>query len=106
MNSANLCKAKVEIYKFKDRETDYGVYADNLTYVYTTRADVRYESQQRQIDGGEVFFPITARFIVRSYVPVEDNSVIKYEGRYWRVISALPDKYYNNIVITADLINE
>lgn len=106
MDSAALRQAKIEIYKLVGRTTDYGIYADDLTYVYTTRAGYRYDNQQRIVENDEIYYPINITFYVRAYVPVENDSVIKWDNKYWRVISALKDKYYNNIVINAELINE
>lgn len=106
MDSASLRQAKIEIYKLKDRETNYGVYADDLTLVYTTRASTRFDTMSKSEANGEVSFPINRTFYVRSYVPVDYNCYIKYEDRFWEVVSVNKDVYYNNIVINTVLLNE
>ena len=106
MDSAALRQAKIELYRLKARASDYGIYKDNLELYYTTRAGLRYDNQSREVDNGEIYYPITITFYVRRYVNVENETIIKWNNQYWRVVSALPDQYYNNKVITAELVNE
>ena len=106
MDSAQLRMAKIELYRLKEGDSDYGMYKNDLELYYTTRASVSNDSQNRELDNGEIFYSTQVTFYVRHYVPVENETFIKWNNQYWRVISCLPDVYYNNKVITAELVNE
>lgn len=103
---AGLLKEKIEIYKPTVVTTDYG--NSKLTYslYYTTRANVQYNSGTRTRENDEVFYPNNKTFIVRHYVPVTEPMQIKFEDKFYRILSINADKYYNDKVIYTELVNE
>lgn len=106
MDSATLRQAKIELYRLGARSSDYGIYKDDMELYYTTRAGVRYNNQTRELDNGEIYYPINITFYVRRYVNVENETIIKWDDKLWRVISCLSNQYYNDKEITAELVNE
>lgn len=105
MKAGNL-KEEIEIWKYDVTTTEYGDTNKVWTKYYTTRANVRYDSGNRVNQNNEVFYPSTRTFIVRYYVPVKEPMRIKYDGKFWQIESIAPDKYYNDKVIIATMINE
>lgn len=114
----------IEVYNFKrgknafGEEVDYSPlsysYAtawtstDTTSYCtyYTTRAQVVYTGGARGVRNNEIQTPYTKNFIVRKYVPITDESWIKYEGKYYRVTSFDESKQYQEITVNSELVNE
>lgn len=88
-------------------KNEYG--HEDYTYepAFSTRAQVIYNSGDRQIENQEIFYPNTLTFKCRFYVPVEDLMRIKYKDLYYRILSI---DYVSNIrnqkTIIAELCNE
>lgn len=104
MNSA-LLKDPVDIYELVTTKTEYGTIQTSYELKYSTRAFVRFNSENMTVSEGEVWFPITRTFIVRSYVPVVETDQIEFEGKRYRILSINKNKYYNNQEINTTLIN-
>lgn len=103
---AGILKEKIEIYEPTIITTDYGNSKREYTLHYTTRANVQYNSGARVNENDEVFYPNNKTFIVRHYVPVTEPMRIKFEDKFYRIISINSDKYYNDKVIYTELVNE
>ena len=105
MKAGNL-KEKIEIYKPVATKTDFG--NNRITYElhYTTRCMVRHDSGNKEETNGEIFHSKNKMFIVRYYVPVQENMRIKYEGDFYSIQSIIPNKYYNNLEMYCTLVNE
>lgn len=103
---AGLLKEKIEIYSPDIITTEYGDSKVEYMLHYTTRANVQYNSGARVNENNEVFYPNNKTFIVRHYVPVEEPMRIKFENKFYRIISINSDKYYNDKVIYTELVNE
>lgn len=103
---AGLFNEKVEIYDFVKSKDDYGVITEEMDLVYTTRAKVGHVSGSRSVINSEITTPYVKNFVLRIYVPVNDDSWIKYEGKYYRVTSIDKNKELQQQVITGDLVEE
>ena len=82
---------------------------ESVSYVddFTTRAEVIYNSGNRDIQNQEVFYDTTLTFRVRYYCPVEETMRIKYQDKQYRIININPEKlYYNRKTIIAEIVNE
>lgn len=96
MNAA-LLKESIEIYEIPIEQTDYGNIKDGTpVFKYKTRAYAQFDSQARVVSEGEVFYPQDRTFIVRYYVPVEERDRIRWNNKWWRIVSINPNKYYND----------
>ena len=60
----------------------------------------------REIQNNEIFYDYSKTFIVRMYVDVLDTDRIKYDDKYYRVISIEPDLHLQQKTILAELVNE
>lgn len=103
---AGLLNEKIEIYSKEVTISESGSVKHNYELFYTTRANVRHNSGSQVDSNGEVFYPTNKTFIVRQYVPVKEPMRIKYDDKFYKIISINLDKTYNNKVIIAELINE
>lgn len=103
---AGLLKEKIEVYKPVTVTTDYGDSTTQYELFYTTRAHVMYNSGTRVNENSEIFYPTNRTFIVRHYVPVEEPMRIKFEDKYYQIISIDPNKYHNDREIYTRLVNE
>ncbi len=103
---AGTLKYIIELYKPTTYTTDFGDCDTHWDFYYKTHANVIYNSGTRTNENSEIFYPTTRTFIVRHYVPVEKTMRVKFGNDYFQIISVNPNKYYNNIEIIADLVNE
>ena len=103
---AGTLKEKIELYAPDVVTTEFGDSKINYELCYTTRAFVKYNSGSRVNENNEVFYPNSKTFIVRYYVPIAEPMRIKYEDKFYQVISVNKDQKYNNKVIDAELVNE
>lgn len=103
---AGLLKEKVYIYKPLVTKTDFGDTKVTYELSYTTRAGVLWNSGSRENENNEIFFAQNKTFIIRRYVPITEQCRIKYENKYYRVLSIEPNKKYHNLTVETTLINE
>ena len=103
---AGLLNEKIEIYSKAVTISESGSVKQNYELSYSTRASVRHNSGSQINSNGEVFYPTNKTFIVRMYVPVKEPMRIKYDNKFYKIISINIDKTFNNKVIIAELINE
>lgn len=106
MKAGRLREEKITIYNTPTQTSDYGLYLDisNLEFVCTTRASKQYTSMTRTVDNDAIVYPVNITFYVRHYVPVKEDNIIFWNNRYWRVLSVIPNKYYQDIEVGTELI--
>lgn len=97
---------KIEIWQPKQIKTDYGNKKIEWEHVCTTRAAVDYVSGARGLSGEEVFYPQSRTFLVRRYIPVTEPMRIRYKCQDFQITSINRNRKYQDILITADLVNE
>lgn len=105
MNAA-LLKHPIEIYALVTTKTAYGTINTEYKIKYNTKAHIQFGSEQQVVSEGEIFYPVTRTFIVRAYVPVTETDRIKWEGKWWKILSINQNIYYNDIEIITTLVNE
>lgn len=99
---AGLLNEKIEIYDFTMTKSIIGVVTSTINKVYETRAKVSHRGGSRTVINEEVVTPYQKTFVVRIYVPVTDTSWIKYNGKYYRVVSIDKDIAMQQQVILTD----
>lgn len=104
MNSATLRKP-IQIYRLETKTTEYGTIEAEYVLHYSTRANILFESQTQVNTNGEVFYPSTRMFIVRSYVDVVEQDRIRWDDKWWKITSINENEYYGNIEIRTTLVN-
>lgn len=103
---AGILKNQIGIYTPVITTTDYGNTKTEYELVTTTRANVRYNSGSRVVENDEIFYPHSKTFIVRHYVQVTEPMRIKYEDKFYRIISINFNQTYRDKEIIAELVNE
>lgn len=105
MNSA-LLKHPIEIHSLKTTKTQYGTIQTSYVKKYETRAHIIFNSENQVISEGEILYPINRTFVVRSYVPVIETDRIKWDNKWWKILSINKNDYYGNIEVITTLVNE
>jgi hypothetical protein len=105
MNSA-LLKDRIDIYELITETTKVGTVRQTYVFKYSARACVQFKGENQVVSEGEVFFPITTNFIVRSHVPVVETDRIYFDNKKWKILSIDKNKYYNDKNILCTLVNE
>lgn len=103
---AGLLTEAIEIYEPIITTTEYGNTKKTWGLFYKTRANVIYNSGSRIVENQEIFYPTNITFIVRKYVPVKEPMRIKFNDKYYQIISITPNKFYSNQEIYTQLVNE
>ena len=96
----------VTIYSPTTVKNRFGEAATEYTATITTRAAVEWASGTRTVENDEIVYPTTKRFQLRSYAPVTNTSQIEWQANRYRVITVEHRRAYNDIMVTAALINE
>ena len=96
----------VKIYKSIETENEYGEREISTQFVCRTRAKKEDTSGSRKNENNEIVYDHTKTFYVRSYIPIEDTSIIEFDGKNYRVITYDKRKENNDIRIVTELINE
>ncbi len=102
---SHLLKQSIDIYELTTNKTAYGTIQTSYELKYSTRAYVRFNSENMTVSEGEIFFPVNRTFIVRSYVPVVETDQIEFEGKRYKILSINKNKYYNDTEIQTVLLN-
>ena len=103
---AHLLKDPIDIYSLITEKTEYGTIQTKYEYKMHTRCFNRFNSENMTVSEGEVFYPISRTFIVRSYVPVVETDRIKWDEKWWRILSINKNKYHNNTEVQVTIVNE
>lgn len=85
---------------------EFGERVEEWRKIYDTRARVEYTGGSRQIEAGEMWNPYSKRFEVRSYVPVDEQCRVEWQGQLWRVLSVEHSRERNEIILNTELVNE
>lgn len=106
MARAGILQEVVDIYKAKTIISDYNAQETDYVKSYTTRANVRYDRGNRTNENGEVFYEYDKTFIVRYYVPITEFDYIKWNDKFYRVLSIDKDRLMQQQTIRAELVND
>jgi head-tail adaptor len=103
---AGILREKIEIWEPVTTTTSYGDQQTEYQFVREVRANVRYDSGSRTTENDEIFYTVYKTFIVRYYTDVVETMRIKFDNKFYRILSIEPNKYYNDKVIHTELVNE
>lgn len=106
MANAGLFKEQIQIYREVKVQNDFGELVSQLQLVYTTMAKVQHLSGTRTVINSEIQFPYHKNFVIRMYVPIQDDDQILYHGKYYRVTSIDPDPELWQKLVTTEIVNE
>ena len=106
MNSALLRQEKIDLYSPVLVGDGYGHYNTEWKYEKSVRAGVLNKSMNRVVDNGEVVYDKTTHLVVRSYVQIQEDWQIEWNGYKWQIISIVDNKYYLDKEIIVAKIEE
>lgn len=106
MARAGILQEIIDIYKAHTSISDYNAQDTDYIKSYTTRANVRYDHGNRIDENGEIFYEYDKTFIVRYYVPVTEFDFIKWNGKFYRVLSIDKDRLLQQQTIRVELVND
>ncbi len=78
---------------------------DGFVILAETRAKVEDMGGGRKESNNEIQYLYMKNFIVRSYVPVDDDDVVEFQNKDYRVLSVERRREHNDIKIKTELIN-
>lgn len=84
----------------------YGADSIRWDNIINTRAQVSYNSGQRQNQNNEIVHSYTITFTIRYYHNVNERMIIIWKGNKYRILSINRELYKQSITITTELINE
>ena len=106
MNSAYL-KYPISIYEITIITTDFGTVREGEPVLKcNTRAHILFNSENKVVSEGEIFYDTSRTFVVRAYIPVNERDRILYEGEWWNIISKNKNIYHNNIELLCTKKNQ
>lgn len=101
-----MLKETLEIWWNKEVTTEFGSKKITWEKLNTIRCGVKNNGGGRTIENNEIFYPYTKEFIVRYYHNIAETMRIKYNDKFYRILSIEPNVYYNDKIIIAEQINE
>lgn len=99
----------IDILRKKVTINDFGEHEQGYEKNYSTKAYVEYNGGGRTNDEMEMTYIYGVKFTVRSYVDVQDDDLIEYQHKQYRILSIedrSDDPVYNDKIITTTLVNE
>lgn len=84
----------------------YGANQTRWDDVTSTRAQVTFNSGQRQNQNNEIVHSYTITFTIRYYHKVDERMIIVWKGNRYRILSINRELYKQSITIITELINE
>lgn len=106
MRRAGLLNELIEIYTKTIVKDEYGQEVEELTLKQTTRAKLVHNNGNRSLENEEIVHNYNKTFTVRYYVDIDDYDVIKWNGKYYRVLDVEPNREYQQKVINTEKIND
>lgn len=97
------------IIEFEKRIVTSNVYNEQyVDYVKCSacRAQVIYNNGNRAIENNEMVVNYSPTFVIRQYHDINETMRIKFNGKYYRIISIVPNNKLQNKTILTELINE
>lgn len=96
----------IEIYEPELQVNEYGEQVQTYIKRKETRTEVIYNNGGRTTSNNEIVFNYTKTFKIRRYHTINETYQLKYEGKFYRILSIEDNRQFNSKIITAELINE
>lgn len=96
----------IDIYRDQGITNDYGERNEFWNKIYTTRANVSWDSGSRDIENAEIFHNYTKTFTMYPYVDVKDDDRIFWQKHFYRILSIERRREANMCLVRAELVNE
>lgn len=104
---AGILNEIIEVYEPNVVINDYGEQTTVDVLKYRTRARVQHNNGNRTLENGsEIVYPYNKTFEVRIYLDIKDFDKIKWNDKYYKILDITPNRHFQNLVISTELINE
>ena len=102
MAQAGKLKYPVEIYHRVEKQDISGELREIWEKASDSRASILWNAGQRAVENGLMDIPKRISLIMRSYVPVGDDTRLRIQGHWYRVTSWHDDMTYRDKVVEAE----
>ena len=104
--NAGILNELIQIYRSVTVTNDYGERSETYELKYTTRANVNWDSGSRIDSNEEIQYTYEKTFRIRSYVPIVETDIIKWQDNDYRILTLERRRQTNEIIVKTRLINE
>lgn len=104
--NAGILNEVIQLYRSVTVVNTYGERYETLELKYTTRANVSWDSGDRNDINDEIQYSYYKTFRIRSYVPIVETDTIVWQSKKYRINTLEYRRQANEIVVKAKLINE
>ena len=91
MDAGNL-NEPISVYYSYISKNVFGEEEDTLKHKFDTRACVWHRSGGRRLTNDSLVYDYSKTIQVRYYVDIDDFDIIKWEGKYYRILDIEPNK--------------
>lgn len=84
---SGVLKERIDVYRKTVVKNDFGEEVESYIKVHSYRAGVSHQSTRRTVINYEIQYPYTKYLVVRIYADIEDNDIILYKDKYYRITS-------------------
>lgn len=103
---AGLLTDVIDIYSPSASTNQFGEESTVNVLKSITRARVIHNNGNRTLQNSEVFYSYNKTFQVRIYVNVDEFDLIKFNDKFYRILSLDKDKEQQLITINTELVND
>ena len=97
---------KIEVWKLDRVPNGFGETVVVETHVRDTRAKVTHLSGSRTIRNEEIMYPYSKQFIVRIFEDIDEDMLIVWKGKKYRILSIDTDRERQWKNILTEIVNE
>lgn len=103
---SGVLNEKLEVYVLQKVKDVYGQEVTTPVLSHSYRCGVSHNSTSRTVINSEIQYPYTKFFIVRIYADITENDWIKYNNKFYRILSIEENREMQNKRIDVEVINE
>lgn len=93
---SGVLKEIIDVYRKTVVRNDFGEEVESYTKVHSYRAGVSHQSTRRAVINYEIQYPYTKFLIVRIFADIDENDIILYDNKYYRITSIEINKDLQN----------
>ena len=103
---AGAFEYRIEIYRHAVTQSYSGFQDEVWQLLTTTRANVVQTSGNRVDENNAIFYDYSKTFTVHKYVNVDEFDLVKFKGKYYRILSIDEDRHLNQKVLMTELVED
>lgn len=103
---SGLLNDKVEIFNQVISTNDYGETKIDYVFYKSYRAKVEHIGGGKKVSNDEIFSFYQKRFTLRVYADVKETDYIKYDNKFYRILTIDKNVQWQQKVIITELVND